>query len=388
MDLLKRQLFPIICAVVSLGSIALGVVGIRSMSGVTDELGKASRRATELQRGAGKPINEEFIEVEQRRIDTITAQYQQVLNWAKERNQAQPLTPGAFPNPDRDQKLAFRAAYSERLNDLLKMLDAGDTATMQDEADAAEQIREEQKLEERFGLDPREAEATGEAVQQKPEEPLQFPSGLFTDYGAKNDPAVRANISKAHRIRCYATMGSIEVFAKIDEGITPDVLDMWDAQVSLWIQESVIGALARVNDARAQEIEEQGQMPWVGIMPIKELISIRTSQYVVEGSAPNARPAPLDWNPTYPRGSGDDAFTHSVSNELFEAVQCTLKMVVDARQIPTIVNEICKDNFYTLLGISYEDLSKEPSTWAMNGRIYGSDPTVKVVLDFETLFFG
>lgn len=388
MDLLKRQLFPIVCAVVAVGSIVLGVMGVRAMSAVTDELGKASGVALSLQRAAGNPVNQKSIEAEENRIGQITAQHERVLAWVKERNRGEPLTPGAFPDPDRDQKLAFRTAYARRLNELLDMLEAGTVATLQDEEDAAEQIREEAKLEDRFGLDPREAEAAGQTVEQKQEEATHYPSGLLTDDGARRDPQARANIAKAHRIHCYATLNSLEVFGRIDEGITPDVLDMWDAQVSLWIQQSVIAALAKVNNDAAQALEEQGETAWVGVLPIKELISIRTSRYVTENSTPMQRPTPLDWNATYPTESGDNVFTHSVCNDLHEVVQFTLKMVVDVRQIPATVNEICKDNFHTLLRVAYEDLSKEPNTWAMDGRIYGSDPTVRVVLDFETFFFG
>jgi hypothetical protein len=63
-------------------------------------------------------------------------------------------------------------------------------------------------------------------------------------------------------------------------------------------------------------------------------------------------------------------------------------MVVDAREVPTIVSEICKDNFHTLLRIAFEDVSTNPQLWLMNDKIYGSDPTVQVVMDFETVFFG
>ena len=89
-----------------------------------------------------------------------------------------------------------------------------------------------------------------------------------------------------------------------------------------------------------------------------------------------------------PPEAADGVFTHSVSNELFEVVQFTVKMVIDARAVPAIIDEICQDNFHTLLQIVYNDASSDQRTWAMDGKIYGSHPTIKVVMDFETFFFG
>jgi hypothetical protein len=392
MDMLKRRLFLIVCALVAAGSVALGVVGLNSMSAVTDELGKVTRLATDLQNESRKPVNDEFIKAEQKRIERITAQHEAVLAWAQERNRAEPLVPEVFPDPSPDQKLAFREAYAARLNELLVLLHAGTVASAQDEADAAEQIREEQNLESRFSMNLGPTDATGEGAEQEQERPTAYPSGLLTDYGARRKAVARANIAKAHRVRCYADLRSLEVFSKIENPgqgqYYPDVLDMWEAQVSLWIQEGVISSLARVNDQAVRALEEKGESAWVGVMPIKALISIRTSPYIKEDYAPQKRPDIFDWNAVVPPEAADSVFTHSVSNELFEVVQFTINIVADARAIPAIIDEICQDNFHTLLQIVYDDTSKDPRTWAMDGQIYGSDPTIKVVMDFETFFFG
>ena len=191
-------------------------------------------------------------------------------------------------------------------------------------------------------------------------------------------------------MRCYATLGSFEIRERqIGDGISPGVMDMWDAQVSLWVQQSVVDALVRVNDRVAEEIRQAGQTAWVGRMPLKELISIRTVYYyVTDASEPRDPAEPGGSGPALPPESADEVFTHTVSNDLYDVVQFTVKMVVDAREVPTIVSEICKDNFHTLLRIAFEDVSTNPQLWLMSDKIYGSDPTVQVVMDFETVFFG
>lgn len=396
MDILKRQLFMIICGVVAAGSIALGVVGYASMSSVNDEMSEAAQRASRLQRvvrggGGAGPVNPKSVLAQERRIEAVTDHYEQVLEWAYERNRMEPLLPDCFPDPDRDTRLAFRQAYFAEFDKFLDRLDAGTVATADEIATAQEQITEEAKMNKLFGVDEREAAEAGEAIPDEQEDqPVQHRSGLLTDHGARILPAARANLIKARGMRCYAALRSFEIFEEqIGDGISPDVMNMWDAQVSLWIQQSVVDALARINDRAAEEIRQADQTAWVGRMPLKELISIRTVYtYVTDASEPREAAGPGGSDPALPPESADEVFTHTVSNDLYDVVQFTVKMVVDAREIPTIVSEICRDNFHTLLRIAFEDISTNPQLWLMSDKIYGSAPTVQVVMDFETAFFG
>jgi len=391
MELLKRHLFSIICGLVAAGSIGLGVLGVNSMSKVTDGMGEATALAGKLAGlGSGRdgPINQAAINGERQRIEQIQAHHGQVLDWAGQHNRHEPLVAGVFPTPSRDQKLDFRRAYNQRIAELLEMLNAGTVASEQDVADAAVEIAEEEKAAQRFGFDPNEAEAAGAIPGPEQEEPEQHPCGLYTDFGARRSARARANIGQAHQFRCYATELSIEMFNSINQNITPDERAMWDAQLSLWVQQEVIAALVRVNDREAEKLAQAGQSAWVGNLPIKELISIRTSPYVVTGYEPKPLSRPTEDGAAYPAESPDVVFTHSSSNELFDVVQFTLKMVVDARRIPEIVEDICLNNFNTLLRIAYVDMSKEPGNWTMEGKVYGSAPTVRVILDFETIFLA
>ena len=171
MELLKRHLFLIICGVVAAASIALGALGIGSMSKVQDELQQAAQLASDLQRGGRDPVNIRHIRAERERIDETQTNYEQVMEWVSERNRYEPLIPDAFPEPTRDQRLAFREAYGARLQQLFDMLDPGTVASSPDIAEMEEQIDEEIEAARAFdGVDLDEIEDDEELPTQQEEE--------------------------------------------------------------------------------------------------------------------------------------------------------------------------------------------------------------------------
>lgn len=388
-DFLKRQVFLIVCGAVAAGSIGLGLMGMSKMSVVQEGVQEAADMAQKLpglRRGTDGPINGDAIDAQHQRIEKVQAYHQQVLDWARQRNRYQPLMEDCFPNPDRDRKRAFRDAYKERFNELRKKMRSGEVAGPEEINEAQVLIQEEAKADLAFGIDQSEAGGAAEPATDEDEKPLQYPSGLLTNHGAKTDPAARANLIKARSMYCYAGPATFEIFNL--DGIAPDVNDMWDAQVSLWIQQSVIDALSEVNDRQAKALRDAGHSPWVGLLPIKEVVSIRTSPYIIEGAESKGYSGPTGDRPATPPSSSAETFTHTASNDLFEVVQFTVKLVVDARQLPTIIEALGKDNAHTLLRLVYEDVTGDDNTLLMNGKIYGSQPTVRAVLDFETVFFG
>jgi len=405
MDMFQRHLFLIVCGVVAAASVALGVLGMNSMSKVTDGMQEAAGLADQLSRLASgaAPVNRRSLEAQQTRLEQLRRNYSEVVAWAREHNRHEQLLPDVFPAPTRDQKLDFRRAYQQRLRDLLQSLSAGSGASEQDVADAQVEITEEQKLATPFGVDaPPKGAPSGTSSEAAAPPETKYPSGLLTDYGARNLARARANIAKAHQFRCYALPGALEEMKL--EGITPSERHMWDAQLSLWVQEPVVAALARVNERAAAEIKSAGGMVWVGVMPVKELISIRSSYYVFEADAPKAPARPGSEGYAYPPESAAEVFTHTSTNDLYDVVQFSVKLVADARKVPEIIDAICRNsldpsckddlsakcpgNFNTLLRVAYVDLSKDPGAWAMTDRVYGPAPTVQVVMDFETIFLG
>ena len=207
----------------------------------------------------------------------------------------------------------------------------------------------------------------------------------------------RANMAVAQRIQCYAEhwtrakpprlVGSLEFDqAMVDVGAVdaPPLADCWRAQVGYWIQRDVVNAIAAVNaEASAAAAPEDR---WVTSMPVKELISVRTSfGYVLPDAGSFAGNEAGGYTEALPTGTAETAFTQSESNEWYDVMQFTVKLVMDQRDLIRFVDELCDGRFHTLLRLSYAAV---PVNRDMVGKIYGSEPAVNVVMDFETIMLA
>jgi hypothetical protein len=395
MEMLRRNLFFMICGLGGLAGIVLGAAGVKSMTQVKRQMNEAVTLYAQLQgltRGpdGGPPANAKAIEAEQQRIQAINNEYDEVMRLADQHSAHTPLTENFFPRPkDSHVRNQFLSAYREALNGLLQKLHAGTVPTLEEIAAEEERIREEESdTEALFGLDD-----TREESSRDRDAGASSPSGLVTEAEARLSPEVRASIKKAKSIYCYADLlSSLDVNPVVWQarGVPPALGDCWDAQVSLWVQQDVIDALARVNDQAAAALQEAGETPWVGNLPVKDLISIRLSKgdfgpYVVPEATGTDPASPGGVDPACPPGSPRFAFTGDASGPEYELIQFTVKLVVDARDLPVIINELCRNNFTTLLRIAYVE---EPANLAMEGKIYGDEPAVNVVMDFETCLFS
>ena len=153
------------------------------------------------------------------------------------------------------------------------------------------------------------------------------------------------------------------------------------------MQQDVIEALARINEEAADKLKEQGIEPWVGLLPVKDVVSIRVSNYVFEDSEGDPPAQPGSAGPAKPPGTKYESLTNYYSDPkgLYDVLQFTVKLVVDARQIPIVLREICGDRFYTPLRVAYRVV---PANLGMTDKIYGEDPAVTLVMDFEAYYFA
>ena len=58
---------------------------------------------------------------------------------------------------------------------------------------------------------------------------------------------------------------------------------------------------------------------------------------------------------------------------------------MDQRDIPKLVDRICRNSFHTLLRVAYVAV---PPNRDMKNKVYGSEPTINVVMDFEFVMLG
>jgi hypothetical protein len=172
----------------------------------------------------------------------------------------------------------------------------------------------------------------------------------------------------------------------------PTLEETWRAQVGYWIQRDIVQAIADVNNAAAEELKAAGKDRWVGTMPVKEVISIRLGPdfYVPAEGQVYPVPEPGGYSAAVPPGTAETVFTKSASGPNFEVIQVSVKLIMDQRDVLKLVRRISQgpgDNgsFYTLVRAAYKEV---PPNLSLTGKIYGSEPAVNVVLDFEFVMVG
>lgn len=395
MDFLRRNLFMIVAVVAGLGGIALALIGLSAMPRVVEELEKGKSLYDDLATLKNRPVNQRSIEIEQTRIDATRRDRESVFADAKALADYQALVPEVFPNGDDNDLREFQKQYGLAMDKLLEPLIAGQPATDLEIDAMRDKIVDEQYRAREKGLDSEETAPAPVA-----EGPARTRAGVLTASGARNDPAARAHIAAARKIHCYTThyrtAKQLKATASLDFHVglvdtgtvdAPFPEDAWAAQVGYWIQKDVIDAIVKVNDEAAQQAKKRGEERWVGMMPVKEIVSIRVSEdYVLpdddteyDGATAAGFAAAL------PPGTATKVYTMNASRDTYEVMQFSVKLVMDQRDIFRLIEKLTTHSFHTLLRIGYSSL---PPNRDMQGKIYGSEPTVLVVMDFETVMLG
>lgn len=395
MDFLRRNLFMILAAVAGLVGIALAATGLRAMPQVVEELDKGKTLYDDLARLQKRPVNPRSIEIEKSRIDATRRDRESVFADARALTDYQLLVPDVFPNGDDNDLREFQRQYGLAMDKLFEPLIAGQPATSVEIDAMRDKIVDEQYRAREKGLDSEETAAAPVA-----EAPPRTPAGVLTASGARNDPAARAHIAAARKIYCYTThygtAKQIKATASLDFHVglidtgtvdAPFPEDAWAAQVGYWIQKDVIDAIVKVNEEAAQQAKKRGEERWVGIMPVKEIVSIRVSEsYVLPDDESEYDGAiAAGFAAALPPGTATKVYTMNASRDTYEVMQFSVKLVMDERDLLRLIQELTTNSFHTLLRIGYSSL---PPNRNMQGKIYGSEPTVLVVMDFETIMLG
>lgn len=407
MDFVKRNMFFILCAVGAIAGIALGVTGLRAGPKVVAQMKTAEGIYTSLDGLQSKAVNEETIKAEEQRIDSVKDDRAKILQKAEE------LYPGYFkdctgtgedrtcklnslvdnvlPEGPSDARLKYRAAYQEAMKALIGKLNGGTPASPTEQANMQRKI-ENEKVE--SANDPAlAAEFAGETKNA---------AGVLTRAGVRQDAKVRADQQAAQRIYCYV-IGFLtdkerkpeyqpsfqydDAMEDVNSGEPPAPAEVWLAQVGYWIQRDIVDAIADINNAAAEELKAAGKDRWVGTMPVKDIVSIRLSPdfYVPPEGQLYPLPEPGGFAPAVPAGTAETVFTKNASGPYYQVVQLSVKLIMDQRDVMKLVERITNNRFYTLVRAAYKSI---PPNVNFTGKIYGSEPVVNVVLDFEFVMLG
>ncbi len=397
MDFLRRHVFLIVCVVVAVGGVALIITGARAMPKVLEEMEKVEGIYRQLNSLQSQPVNLAQIEAARQRIELLLEDRAQVRRTAREEFYGfKPLVDGVLPNGDALKRNEFKRTYGAKMQSLLESLEYGAPPTRAEIAVWQERIESEEaeRRESGTGLEGGLSEPSS-----VPEGPPLTLAGVLTPAGAVEDAAARASMNAAQKIYCYARrfdeyrppdmVPSLEFWSEMEDTGTadaPDLWDIWHAQIGYWIQEDVVEAIVALNSEAAEEARKKEQHAWVGILPVKEVISVRISDsFVPRDGEEIFGPAPGGYDAALPPGTPETVFTHSGQSATYDVVQFTVKLVMDQRSIPLLIDLLSKDSFHTLLRVSYQAI---PPNRRMVGKIYGSGPVVNVVMDFETVLLG
>ncbi len=304
----------------------------------------------------------------------------------------EPLLDDVFPtNRDTSSLLDFKTELNNMYNRvLLDRLQAGDQPTAEEiekKAREMEAAKELLKLQLEFG---EKTESKSESGSSGPGGgPTIFqgfgnnPSQLLNNSSNKEDltpeervqenASARASVERARSIRCYANSESFDPQPAVTESSMPNITDLWVAQMSLWIQEDMINAIARLNEQKAQQLQQAGQDPWVGNMPIKHLRSI-----VINGYAQGSEGSPAGGRGSM--GEGQGSFTGRGTTPAVDVLHFEMELVIDASMLPAVIDELSAAGFYTVLLANYREVEANAD---LTGYIYGSQPAIQLTLKME-----
>jgi len=409
MQFIKAHLISLLCGVGALAALAVGIVGTMSTS-VVDKMNErvSDTGARDIRSLASNSRNERIIEAERAKGEKFEEEYQKTLAAARGINQRGPLMAGVFPKPEKPSTgFEFIQAYGRACRRLPIELIAGTLPT-------AEEVEEEnQNVLDLQALEAEQREEGGETAPAITRRNAAAPraraapafAGGVVPMGAggrrsartaggrfgggagtavpsrsvgggepKYDPLYRANVTKAKSICCYVDEIEITFHVSPIVNVTsaPPPDQMWFAQVSLWLQQDVVAAIARTNEAAARQQVTDGDA-CVEQMPVKRIELLRVLGYQMPGGF-------LAFPGGDAGGVRSESFTGQTCNDQFDVVRFVLVVVVDQRDVLQLIDQISRQNFYQCVGAGYSMVSPAD---AQAGYLYGTEPVVRVRLEFE-----
>ena len=391
MQFLKAHWILLACGLVGLLAIGLLSLGM-TRKNVVEEMNRRVSEASEIASLKSSPKNQEAIDAEVERGKKFEEEYNSTVREAERINKREPLRTGVFPVPASDQvAYNFQELYEDKLYELPRALLAGGPPTPEEVQDEAERMQEARRRDDERKA-PDEAPAVGSTALPSPP-PGAAPgpplSPEASGAGKGSEAELRASIRKARNIRMYAEMTAqhscfhISPIGQLQR--VPTAEEMWEAQVTLWVQQDVVNAIRKLDDEAAEQLPEKDRH--VEFMPVKRLLEIRVFGYTgaagqlvrfnaaaatgtSSGAAPTRYRSP-DYRPSFTGRKGD---------ENFDVISFGLAAVIDQRDVLRLVDRITRENFYQLTSIQYDAL---PPGGGEGVYFYGSAPLVLATMNFE-----
>lgn len=183
----------------------------------------------------------------------------------------------------------------------------------------------------------------------------------------------RAAEATAREIWMYLDPAAIGPHPLAENKDVPNDVDIWQAQMSLWIQQDIVTAIARLNEKRAAELTKAGRDRdvWVANLPVKRLQRFSIRDRLGRGGGSNG-------------GYFAQSFTGIKNDQSMFVVPLQLELVVEEASLVDLLDSICRVGFYTPINVQYTTI--EPDI-LQEEYIYGSAPVISVIIDLEGYYF-
>lgn len=385
MDFVKQQWKLIAVGVVALASLGMGYFAYAGGDAVIEQLNGVASLVSETEKYKRSTANKDTIKAKAEYIEARNAEFARSMDAALSvqkynafeesvgpdgsvvRKPRTTLVPNVLPKPASNaDAIDFKNAYIRAHAQLAERLRARDKATA---AEVADQERLVAAMKVRPPADSMNnpwgsaglTDLKGDLGQARERELSEF----LREY-----PAARAAEDVARRIYMYLSPNALgrHPMARSEEVPKPD--EIWHAQMTLWIQQDMVTALARCNESRAAELAKANRADdaWVAFMPVKHLLMLRIAARLGNGGGSNAT---KDWPPS---------FTGVTNNDKMFVVPLQLEVIVETAALNQVLDSLCRIGFYTPTSVSYTSVDQNP---LQEDYLYGEAPVVQATINLE-----
>ncbi len=376
MAFLKKHLQVIIFAGVCLASAGAAGWGYVAGGAIIEQMQNMDRLRSDLRQQRSNPANLTTIEARKKEVEEETADLERTLDEALATQKTNVfngqerklLVPEVLPLPKSPgDALDFKSAYQEAFTELGKRLEGRDRPTKSE-------IRAQQAV-----IDSRNQSAdTGPKTPWMPD----VPSSSGSDDSEKRDLSLaealgesadaRAAEIVARGIRMYVDRTAIRSHSMAKTDKVPDEIQVWHAQMSLWIQQDIATALSQVNEQRASALTAAGreQDIWVAHMPIKRLKVLRIKGWLGRGGGSNG-------------GRFPQSFTDQKNDKARFIVPLQMDLIIEEAALMDVLESLCAVGFYVPIQVMYRQVEIDP---LQREYIYGEAPLLLLTIDLESYY--
>jgi hypothetical protein len=389
MDIIKKNIVSVICGLIALIAIAasffpLGGYRQELQANLDKSKAQYSALSSLLSKQRKLPVlspdtaeaqelktfpNEEIIKKGQAVVTQVQAQSMAMRDTAVKLSAKQLLVASALPSPGPTQELQFPQEYKRvmlfgqngELPAIAQKLQAGIPPT--NEAIKA-------KLDEQA----RHIYETEVVKLNGTEEPMskKLADEKIAKLTVELPEQMRQEVATTAKV--YVSPDTFDVNKNIAaiQGQRPNVIDIWWAQVGLWVQDDVVTAIREAN-ANGKNLQEA---------PVKHLVKVTVPPQFVTGAAAGAAVASTDPDADLPKNVAISP-TGRISNGLFDVVHFTLSAIVAEADLPQFIRVLGNNRFITVYQIDVKAV--DSATAEASGYYYGPQPVVSVTMQCEDL---